>query len=220
MSCQEAVRDENLIGDHDPKAEAEQPRRQGQTMRKLSSAGNQMKSRSDTHSDQHHARDGSGSEHKQVSDGPAGIANGREHKQCCRSRASEPMHNSNYQWAYRLVELESLQAAVEPGHGSFLVAALVRLRLVAVVVTVNIVAVAVRVGPYPEPLFARYGRACARPLAAALAAGRYKTSAFLQEIGVHWLSEAELRALDPELLTLANVNTPEDLAAARSRAGD
>jgi len=104
-----------------------------------------MKGRRDAHSDQHHACDGSGSEHQQVSDSPARIANGGEHQQRCRGRPGKPVHNSNHQWAYRLVELESLQAAVKPSHGSLFIAVRMRLRLVAVVMTVHIVAMAVRV---------------------------------------------------------------------------
>jgi molybdopterin-guanine dinucleotide biosynthesis protein A len=73
-------------------------------------------------------------------------------------------------------------------------------------------------GGHAEPLFARYGRACAPIIAEALATGRYKAHALLERLSVSWLSETDLRALDPELLTLANVNTPEDLAAAERRA--
>src|SRR6266496_3361993 len=104
-----------------------------------------MKGRSDAHGNQHHACDGSSSEHKQVSDRPAGTANGREHEQCCRSRAGEPMHNSNHQWAYRLVELESLQTAIEPGQRSLFIGVLMCLRMMTVLVTVNVVTMAVGV---------------------------------------------------------------------------
>src|SRR5438128_2388834 len=76
---------------------------------------------------------------------PARIANGGEHEQCCRSGPGKPVHNSDDQRRHRPIELEPLQATIEPGHRSFLFAVLVRLRLVAVVMTVNIVAMAVRV---------------------------------------------------------------------------
>jgi molybdopterin-guanine dinucleotide biosynthesis protein A len=77
-------------------------------------------------------------------------------------------------------------------------------------------AVAARVGGRPEPLFARYGRGCAPPLAAALAAGRFTAAAFLEEIGAVYLDEPILRGVDPSLTFLENINTPADLARARS----
>jgi molybdopterin-guanine dinucleotide biosynthesis protein A len=69
-----------------------------------------------------------------------------------------------------------------------------------------------------EPLFARYGRTCLGPVQAALASGLLRTSAALASVAVHWLAESSLRAVDPALDTLANVNTPADLAAAEGRA--
>jgi molybdopterin-guanine dinucleotide biosynthesis protein A len=74
------------------------------------------------------------------------------------------------------------------------------------------IAVAARVASRPEPLFARYARACAGPLAAAISAGRLTAAAFLAEIGATYLDEPALRALDPALAFLENVNTPQDLA--------
>lgn len=78
-------------------------------------------------------------------------------------------------------------------------------------------AVVPRVGGRPEPLFARYDRACAGPIAAALAAGRLKTAAILDELAVAWLDEAALRAVDPALAFLTNVNTPEELEQVRGQ---
>jgi molybdopterin-guanine dinucleotide biosynthesis protein A len=69
-----------------------------------------------------------------------------------------------------------------------------------------------------EPLFARYGRTCLGAVQAALATGRFQTSAALVGLDLHWLAESDLRAVDPDLDTLANVNTPADLAAAERRA--
>jgi molybdopterin-guanine dinucleotide biosynthesis protein A len=68
------------------------------------------------------------------------------------------------------------------------------------------------VSGFPEPLCARYGRPCAKVIAAALAAGHLRTSGFLSQVATEYLPEPTLRALDPQLLTLENVNTPEDLA--------
>src|SRR5207248_1244662 len=69
-----------------------------------------------------------------------------------------------------------------------------------------------RIAGRPEPLFARYNRACAAALGSALASGRFTAAAFLDEAGATYLDERVLRALDPTLTFLFNVNTPEDLA--------
>jgi molybdopterin-guanine dinucleotide biosynthesis protein A len=63
----------------------------------------------------------------------------------------------------------------------------------------------------PEPLFARYGKGCAAAIRARLAAGERKITRFFDDVRVHVVPEAALRAVDPELRTLANCNTPEDL---------
>jgi molybdopterin-guanine dinucleotide biosynthesis protein A len=63
----------------------------------------------------------------------------------------------------------------------------------------------------PEPLHARYARACAPAMRARLAAGERKITCFFPDVRVRRLEEAELRALDPTLGFLANCNTPEDL---------
>jgi molybdopterin-guanine dinucleotide biosynthesis protein A len=68
------------------------------------------------------------------------------------------------------------------------------------------------VGRHPEPLFARYHRRCAAAVRDQLQERRFKMSDFLARIQVTWIGEATLRALDPNLTFLANVNTPEDLA--------
>lgn len=69
------------------------------------------------------------------------------------------------------------------------------------------------VGGRPEPLFARYGRACADAVRAQLDSGDFKVTRFLERVRVAWLEEEELRAIDPTLRFLSNVNTPSDLAA-------
>jgi molybdenum cofactor guanylyltransferase len=75
-------------------------------------------------------------------------------------------------------------------------------------------AVAARVGGLPEPLFARYARSCAPLVAAALAAGRFKAAALLDDLAVEYLDEPALRAVDPTLRFLTNINTPADLSGA------
>jgi len=76
-------------------------------------------------------------------------------------------------------------------------------------------AVVPRVQGRPDPLFARYARSCAPFISRALAEGRLKTMALLEELEVAYLEEAGLRALDPALRFLTNINTPEDLVRAQ-----
>lgn len=74
-------------------------------------------------------------------------------------------------------------------------------------------AVGITIGGLPEPLVCVLRVAAARPaVEARLAAGRFKASALLAEdLRVAWIDEATLRAFDPDLRALANVNTPDDL---------
>jgi molybdopterin-guanine dinucleotide biosynthesis protein A len=63
----------------------------------------------------------------------------------------------------------------------------------------------------PEPLFARYGKAAAPAIRSRLAGGDRKTTSFHADVGVRVVTEEELRAVDPTLQSLINVNRPEDL---------
>lgn len=76
-------------------------------------------------------------------------------------------------------------------------------------------AVVPRVAGHPEPLFARYARTCAPVVTRALAEGRLKTMAILDELAVAYVEEPVLRAVDPALRFLTNINTPDDLATPR-----
>jgi molybdopterin-guanine dinucleotide biosynthesis protein A len=78
-------------------------------------------------------------------------------------------------------------------------------------------AVVPRVGGHAEPLLARYSRACAPAIATALAERNLKTSALVARLPVHWLEEPILRALDPDLASFENANTPEDLERIAAR---
>jgi len=74
-------------------------------------------------------------------------------------------------------------------------------------------AIGVRVGGLPEPLFCVL-HARARPVLDRMLAGaRWKASALLTDAGleVAWLHERELRALDPELRGLRDIDAPGDL---------
>jgi molybdopterin-guanine dinucleotide biosynthesis protein A len=73
-------------------------------------------------------------------------------------------------------------------------------------------AVAPRVRGRAEPLLARYARRCLPAIEARLAAGEVALHRLLEGLTVAWIEEPELRAADPELACLTNLNTPEDLA--------
>jgi len=66
----------------------------------------------------------------------------------------------------------------------------------------------------PEPLFARYSRACAAAIRARLESGDRKVCSFYDDVRVHEVDEPTLRAIDPALRFLANCNTPLDLQSA------
>jgi molybdenum cofactor guanylyltransferase len=69
-------------------------------------------------------------------------------------------------------------------------------------------------GGQPEPTHALYARRCLPAMRASLDAGRLKIASFFPEVRVHWLAEDEIRAVDPELISFVNVNSPDQLAAA------
>jgi molybdopterin-guanine dinucleotide biosynthesis protein A len=74
-----------------------------------------------------------------------------------------------------------------------------------------------RVDGRPEPLLARYGRSCAELITEQLARGDHALQALLARLPVTWIDETRLRALDPDLRCLVNVNTPEQLASLGAR---
>ncbi|HEX9436175.1 MAG TPA: molybdenum cofactor guanylyltransferase [Candidatus Limnocylindria bacterium] len=78
-------------------------------------------------------------------------------------------------------------------------------------------AVVPRIGGEHETLHALYTRACLAPIEHALAAGKMRVISFFDDVRVRTVGEDELRPLDPELRTFTNVNTPEELAAVRTR---
>ena len=63
----------------------------------------------------------------------------------------------------------------------------------------------------PEPLCARYARRVLPLVSARLDAGRLALHGLLDDLRTSRIGESRLRAVDPGLLTLANVNTPDDL---------
>lgn len=74
-------------------------------------------------------------------------------------------------------------------------------------------AVVPRVRERYETLHALYTKACVAPIERALAAGEMRVISFLGGVRVRSVGEAELRAIDPDLRSITNVNTPEELAA-------
>ena len=80
--------------------------------------------------------------------------------------------------------------------------------------TGDVDAVGIRIGGLPEPLVCVLRVTAVRPhLDRRLAGGLLKASALLTDDGlrVAWIEESELRAIDPELRALSNVNDPDDL---------
>ncbi len=70
----------------------------------------------------------------------------------------------------------------------------------------------------PETLHTVYRKRCLPVALDMLQAGDYKLGRLLQKLRVHTMPESQVRGFDPELASLENINTPEDLAAARQRA--
>jgi molybdopterin-guanine dinucleotide biosynthesis protein A len=66
-----------------------------------------------------------------------------------------------------------------------------------------------------EPLHAIYSRACLAPLKAMLDAGERRVVSFFDRVRVEVIEPPELLALDPEGRSFMNINTPEDVVAAR-----
>lgn len=67
----------------------------------------------------------------------------------------------------------------------------------------------------PEPLLALYHRDCLEPARRALATSRRRLVAIFADVAVKEVPVEGLRGVDPELRSLVNVNTPEELAEAR-----
>jgi len=68
----------------------------------------------------------------------------------------------------------------------------------------------------PDPLCARYGRAFAAHVSAALEQGRLAVHSLLAQLPADYVNESVLRRLDPLSRAFTNINTPEDLLAANT----
>ena len=72
------------------------------------------------------------------------------------------------------------------------------------------------VGGVAQVLLAVYPRTLLPLVRERLRAGRRDPRSLLETAQVHYIEEAQLRAVDPQLRSFLNVNTPEELARARS----
>jgi molybdopterin-guanine dinucleotide biosynthesis protein A len=70
-----------------------------------------------------------------------------------------------------------------------------------------------------QPLHAVYRTACAAALQAMAVRGEKRLVAIADAVRTRRVAEPELRAIDPELLSFVNINTPEDYARAQRLAG-
>ncbi len=75
------------------------------------------------------------------------------------------------------------------------------------------------VGGRPEPLLALYAKSALPGFERAVATGRLRVVEALEGLRVLHLDESRLAAADPGLRSFVNVNTPDELAAARALAG-
>lgn len=66
------------------------------------------------------------------------------------------------------------------------------------------------VGGYQEPLHALYHRRCLTAIEAQLAAGQRRVISFMPDVRTRYMAEDELRAVDAELHSFFNTNTPEE----------
>lgn len=69
-----------------------------------------------------------------------------------------------------------------------------------------------------ETMHAVYRKTCLPAMEARLARGQLRVISFLDDVRVRAVSADEIRAVDPELRSFVNLNTPEELARARAAA--
>ena len=75
------------------------------------------------------------------------------------------------------------------------------------------------IGGRIQPLHAVYRTRCADALEAVAARGEKRLVAIADAVNARVVEERELRAIDPELRSFFNVNTPDDYARALRMAG-
>jgi len=68
---------------------------------------------------------------------------------------------------------------------------------------------------YREPMLAVYNKNVLPAVKRSLNAGQRKMVSFYERLNVREIAEAEIKTVDPELLSFLNVNTPTDLVRAK-----
>ena len=66
------------------------------------------------------------------------------------------------------------------------------------------------VNGYEEPLHALYHRRCLPAIATRLAKGERRVISFMGDVRTRYVTEAELRVVDPQLRSFVNANTPDE----------
>jgi molybdopterin-guanine dinucleotide biosynthesis protein A len=94
-----------------------------------------------------------------------------------------------------------------PCDAPFIQPALIRLLLDSISPAVD--AVVPRIGDYYEPLCAVYAKTCLDPITAQLEREEFQIKGFFRHIRIATIGEAQIRAVDPQLQSFLNVNTPE-----------
>lgn len=74
------------------------------------------------------------------------------------------------------------------------------------------------IGGEYETMHALYRKSCLPAMEARLARGQLRVISFFDDVRVRAVSADEIRAVDPELRSFTNLNTPEELARARAAA--
>ena len=69
---------------------------------------------------------------------------------------------------------------------------------------------------HPQPLAAFYAASCLAPLRASLAAQQKGLRGALQQLDVRYVDEADMLEADPHLRSFSDLDTPQDVVAARS----
>lgn len=72
----------------------------------------------------------------------------------------------------------------------------------------------------PQGLHAVYHRRCAEPIKQLIDRNELRITGLFDRIRVRLVGEAAIRAIDPELRSFTNLNTPEELARARRNVGN
>jgi len=69
-----------------------------------------------------------------------------------------------------------------------------------------------KVGGFYEPLLAVYRQSCVPAIECALAKGLFRITSIYSELRIREVPEGVVRAIDPDLVSFTNLNTPKQLA--------